>query len=82
MALKKQIDALQKEKEELGTTAQKAAELEKEIEILKAPWWKSGFPPLTNLASLKSSTKLQFNFTLSERFIKPRNKRTLPLLHE
>ncbi len=43
VALKKQIDALQKEKEELGTTAQKAAELEKEIEILKAPWWKKWF---------------------------------------
>ncbi|MBX9724277.1 MAG: hypothetical protein K2X81_22905 [Candidatus Obscuribacterales bacterium] len=47
VALKKQIDALQKEKEELGTTAQKAAELEREIEILKAPWWKKWFSPQT-----------------------------------
>jgi len=43
VALKKQVEALQKEKEELGTTAQKAAELEKEIETLKAPWWKRWF---------------------------------------
>lgn len=43
LALKKQIEALQQEKEELGTSAQKAAELEKEIEILKAPWWKKWF---------------------------------------
>lgn len=45
VALKKQIEALQKEKEELGTTAQKAAELEKEIETLKAPWWKKWLSP-------------------------------------
>ncbi len=43
LALKKQIEALQKEKDELGTTAQKAVDLEKEIEALKAPWWKKLF---------------------------------------
>ena len=43
LALKKQIEALQKENDELGTSAQKATELEKEIETLKAPWWKKWF---------------------------------------